>query len=560
MALNPNQRRVSGVPPKAAAPVRKVPSGAQPVARPAAVRKPGGDVVTETPPSNPTVRPQPPIMKRPAAPPAPSPQPAVAARPAPPAAPRVVRPSGAAPKASRITEDDLEKNATEHDSSTLVAPPAPIKTAPKVEPQPPAKKISTVVAPKRRNEDLKPEIEDEPEEADEPGASGQSSIERAVEAARTPFKAVALGLAAGCILMLAVCTYLFLNPPAAGSSESLAGGTNDAGAPVGAPAAQPRLALMDKPKAPGKPVVNLLRQGATATGGENIGQLLDGNFLNYDGGSGYAYYDFNAQPEGGLVVTLAKAQKMSRVRFLLWDKDARYYSYILYISTDGKKFQVAADCSNKECQSWQEVDFPPAEVKAIKIRGTANSANPQLHVVEVEAYDSPPKAAKLTPPKGGANELACKPGIWAQYYEGTNHYASVADTPFFSRAEKSLGFGALPVPQPNQGLQNWVLQGPCAAVFSGFVKIEKEDLYTFFIESDDGSRLYINGELVADNDGVHGMTEIWGQIDLRPGLHRIWVEYFNAGGGMGLNVSIKPKGGDKRHLGPELFYNPSEAK
>jgi len=200
------------------------------------------------------------------------------------------------------------------------------------------------------------------------------------------------------------------------------------------------------------------------------------------------------------------------------------------------------------------------DLKAIRVRGTANNRNSGFHIVEIEAYDSPPKAAKLSPPKGGVNEASCKPGIWAQYYEGANHYATVEDAPFFSRVEKSLGFGSIPAPLPNQGLKNWVLQGPCAAVFSGFVKIEKEDLYTFFIESDDGSRLFINGELIADNDGVHGMTEIWGQVDLRPGLHRVWVEYYNAGGGMGLNVRMKPRGGDKRPLGPELFYNPAEAK
>jgi len=465
------------------------------------------------------------------------------------------KPSGAAPKVPvPLTRTYLEpKAATAHDSSTLVAPPLKVPAPLEAKPRPlPAAKAAP------RNEDLQPEQDDENDEhleADEPGESGRSSIERAVAAARTPFKPLAMGLAVGCILMLALCTYLFMKPPENGpAGNSASAGSNESGA-------APALALVSKPKAPTKPVVNLFRQAATASGGENASLLIDGNFLNYDGNGGYAWYDFNAQPAGGLLVTLAKPQKMSRVRFLLWDREPdRYYSYILEGSSDGKKFTTLIDNGRKEMQSWQEIDFTPMDLKAVRIRGTANTKNAGIHVVEIEAYDSPPKAAKLSPPKGGVNEMSCKPGIWAQYYEGANHYATVADAPFFSRAEKSLGFGSTPVPQPNQGLQNWVLQGPCAAVFSGFVKIDQEGLYTFFLESDDGSRLYVDGELVVDNDGPHGMTEIWGQLDLRPGLHRIWVEYYNAGGAMGLNVQIKPKGGDKRPLGPDLFYNPAEAR
>ena len=43
--------------------------------------------------------------------------------------------------------------------------------------------------------------------------------------------------------------------------------------------------------------------------------------------------------------------------------------------------------------------------------------------------------------------------------------------------------------------------------FRGGLAIETAGLYTFFTESDDGSRLLIDGQLIVDNNGTHG--PIW---------------------------------------------------
>jgi putative heme-binding domain-containing protein len=66
--------------------------------------------------------------------------------------------------------------------------------------------------------------------------------------------------------------------------------------------------------------------------------------------------------------------------------------------------------------------------------------------------------------------------------------------------------------------------------------------YTFFVQSDDGSRLYIDGKQVIDNDGLHGFTEMSGKVTLDPGLHQIVVTYFDNGGGDGLLVSWEGPG------------------
>ncbi|MCE9629516.1 MAG: HEAT repeat domain-containing protein [Planctomycetia bacterium] len=73
--------------------------------------------------------------------------------------------------------------------------------------------------------------------------------------------------------------------------------------------------------------------------------------------------------------------------------------------------------------------------------------------------------------------------------------------------------------------------------FSGFLQVPMNGKYTFFLASDDGSRLYLDGKLVVNNDGLHGMGEKAGGVDLTAGSHPIAVTYFDNGGGNGLSLA-----------------------
>lgn len=80
--------------------------------------------------------------------------------------------------------------------------------------------------------------------------------------------------------------------------------------------------------------------------------------------------------------------------------------------------------------------------------------------------------------------------------------------------------------------------GPLAnnlgTVFTGYVNVPSPALYRFELESDDGSRMFVSGELVVDNDGLHGMQARSGVVGLLPGLHRVRVEFFENSGDAGL--------------------------
>lgn len=82
-------------------------------------------------------------------------------------------------------------------------------------------------------------------------------------------------------------------------------------------------------------------------------------------------------------------------------------------------------------------------------------------------------------------------------------------------------------------------QSDVAAVLEGYINIERMGRYTFYLASDDGSKLYINDSEIIDNDGDHGVITGSGSVNLTQGKHQIKVEWFNGGGGYWLGTFIE---------------------
>jgi hypothetical protein len=76
-----------------------------------------------------------------------------------------------------------------------------------------------------------------------------------------------------------------------------------------------------------------------------------------------------------------------------------------------------------------------------------------------------------------------------------------------------------------------------------------------YIGSDDGSRLYIDGVLVADNDGSHSYRRKQGLIALDAGLHAVRVEYFEDYSGQKLDLGYTSPAGEARILTPEALFH-----
>jgi hypothetical protein len=62
--------------------------------------------------------------------------------------------------------------------------------------------------------------------------------------------------------------------------------------------------------------------------------------------------------------------------------------------------------------------------------------------------------------------------------------------------------------------------------YTGRFWVEKPGDYGFSLNSDDGANLYIDKELIIDNDGTHAARERVGAVNLTHGVHEIRVSYF----------------------------------
>ena len=90
--------------------------------------------------------------------------------------------------------------------------------------------------------------------------------------------------------------------------------------------------------------------------------------------------------------------------------------------------------------------------------------------------------------------------------------------------------------------------------YSGYIKVPKDGIYTFYLKSNDGSRLYIDGEELIENDANHGAVEEPGSVTLKAGYHPIMVKYMQCGGGKSLLVSWDGPGMTKHEIqSRELF-------
>ena len=86
------------------------------------------------------------------------------------------------------------------------------------------------------------------------------------------------------------------------------------------------------------------------------------------------------------------------------------------------------------------------------------------------------------------------------------------------------------------------------AYWEGYINIPVAGTYTFYTSSDDGSMVFINGQAIVNNWGGHGIQERSGTVYLTEGVHGFALNFYNSGGGYGLNASISGPGLTKQFI------------
>jgi len=137
-----------------------------------------------------------------------------------------------------------------------------------------------------------------------------------------------------------------------------------------------------------------------------------------------------------------------------------------------------------------------------------------------------------------------EPGLIGEYFDlGTavETFPTIpADKkPTIKRVDKNLNFRSTSMTFPDTKLQSHF-----AIRWTGKIKIPKDGKYTFYLESDDGSRLFIDDKQVVDNGGLHEMQVEFGSVELKAGDHDLKVDYYENenDGGAGCVLSWKAEG------------------
>jgi hypothetical protein len=149
------------------------------------------------------------------------------------------------------------------------------------------------------------------------------------------------------------------------------------------------------------------------------------------------------------------------------------------------------------------------------------------------------------------------PGLDAEFFDFNTNLTALPDltalTPDLSRTDAIVSYAATAKSWSGLGVG---FADSFAVRHTGLARVDKFGRYTFSLKSGDGSKLWLDGELIVDNDGVHGMLEKSATRTLDPGYHDLRVEMFENTGTAGLVLSWAGPGFAKQAIpATRLFHD-----
>ncbi|MFO0838788.1 MAG: family 16 glycoside hydrolase [Phycisphaerae bacterium] len=166
----------------------------------------------------------------------------------------------------------------------------------------------------------------------------------------------------------------------------------------------------------------------------------------------------------------------------------------------------------------------------------------------------------VTPARAqSATKAAAEPGLCVMIYELDRDVASI---PELARGEPPSAILIAPTLNYRDGGFG-EFKDHFATHVLGSLNIETAGDYAFRLSSDDGSRLWIDGRLIVDHDGLHGATPPMEAVaKLDAGQHQISIWHFENTGGEALTLEWKPPGATDFTLIPadRLSHAPPNVK
>ncbi len=130
-----------------------------------------------------------------------------------------------------------------------------------------------------------------------------------------------------------------------------------------------------------------------------------------------------------------------------------------------------------------------------------------------------------------------KPGLVGEYFD---RLFALADFPTISDTEKAdvkRVDAQIDWPLTNGGFAGTQIVDYCYARWSGKIIVPRDGKYTLFLNSDDGSRAFVDGVQIVDNSGTHATQEKSGEVELKAGAHDLKVEFIENENGAECHLS-----------------------
>ena len=89
-----------------------------------------------------------------------------------------------------------------------------------------------------------------------------------------------------------------------------------------------------------------------------------------------------------------------------------------------------------------------------------------------------------------------------------------------------------------------------AIEWEGVISVATSGEYKFYLGSDDGSNLWVDGKMLIDNDGLHGFEQKEGTMQLTRGYHAVKIDFFESGG----EAAVKAEWSGPGIAGTQPFY------
>jgi putative heme-binding domain-containing protein len=213
--------------------------------------------------------------------------------------------------------------------------------------------------------------------------------------------------------------------------------------------------------------------------------------------------------------------------------ETRKLGYVAWITANDSGDAAFLAASNSK-ESLYDLLAAVPQIKSDALRGKLYNAVRSL------MFELPPQ---LTAETGGAGLL--QNGIQVDYFHPNP--PNVALETLAKLKPQASGI----VPEIVMNVPQRLQPDEFALRFTGMLQVPTSGKYAFFIASDDGSRIYIDDKLLVDNDGLHGMVEKSGEVELSAGAHKLVVTYFDNGGGDGLEVAWAGPGLKKQKIAPD---------